>query len=215
MEQIANLTKLQNKLVNELILEFTKINPKNLDNTSRFSLNTINQCMKEEENFKETIKQHNLKMIDVYVSQLEKDVEKFEDEYGTIIKIELGYSSNNNTCRHHTLENMIEVNQQKPLQNNYSSNTELFFVSKVKLYDGDSRYNYFGGMYKGISVDFKREEVEFTLESGKIVNAYKIIGLQYNTENWLHRERGYTYNTLDEMIQSNKQIQQHIIKIVQ
>jgi hypothetical protein len=215
MEQVANLTKLQNKLVNELISEFTKINPKNSDNTSRFSLNTINQCMKEEENFKETIKQHNLKMMDVCVSQLEKDVEKFEDEYGTIIKIELGYSYNNNTSRHHTLENMIEVNQQKSLENNYSSCTELFFVSKVKLYKGDSRYDYFGAMYKSISVDFKREEVEFTLESGKIVNAYKIIGLQYNTENWLHRERGYTYNTLDEMIQSNKQIQQHIIKIVQ
>jgi hypothetical protein len=88
-------------------------------------------------------------------------------------------------------------------------------VSKVKLYNGDSRYNYFGGMYKDISVDFKREKVEFTLESGKIVNAYKIIGLQYNTENWLNRDRGHIYNTLDDMIQSNKQIQQSIIKIVQ
>jgi hypothetical protein len=171
--------------------------------------------LKEEERFRETIKQHNLKMIDVCVLQLEKDVEKFEDEYGTIIKIELGYSSNNNTCRHHTLENMIEVNQQKPLQNNYSSNTELFFVSKVKVYGGDSRYDYFGSKYSGISADFKREKIEFTLKSGKIVYAYKIIGLEYNTQTWLHRERGYTYNTLDEMIQSNKQIQQSIVELVQ
>jgi hypothetical protein len=215
MEQIANLTNLQNKLVNDLISEFTKINPTNSDSTSRFTINTINECLKEEERFRETIKQHNLKMIDVCVLQLEKDVEKFEDEYGTIIKIELGYSSNNNTCRHHTLENMIEVNQQKPLQNNYSSNTELFFVSKVKVYGGDSRYDYFGSKYSGISADFKREKIEFTLKSGKIVYAYKIIGLEYNTQTWLHRERGYTYNTLDEMIQSNKQIQQSIVELVQ
>jgi hypothetical protein len=215
MEQITNLTKLQKKLVNELISEFTKINPTNSNNTSRFTINTIHECMREEEKFKETIKQHNFKMIDIYVSQLKKDVEKFEEEYGTIIKIEMGYSSNNDTCTHYTLEKMIAENKRKPFENNNSSNTELFFVSKVKLYNGDSRYDYFGAMYKGVFVDFKREKIEFTLESGKIVYAYKIIGLQYNTESWLHRDRGYTYNTLDEMIQSNKQIQQSIVKLVQ
>ncbi len=91
----------------------------------------------------------------------------------------------------------------------------MFFVSKVKAYNGDSRYDYFGSKYKDISVDFKREKIEFTLESGKIADAYKIVGLEYHTHNWLHREKGYAYNTLDDMIQANKKIQQSIIELVQ
>ncbi len=48
MEQMANLTSLQQGLINGLIKEFTKINPKPNNGTTRFSFDTINECLKEE-----------------------------------------------------------------------------------------------------------------------------------------------------------------------
>jgi hypothetical protein len=214
MEQIANLTNLQNKLVNDLISEFTKINPTNSDSTSRFTINTINECLREEERFTETIKQHNLKMIYLYVTQLLEDIEKFETEFGNVLYIELGYHSSYSEKRLYCLEEMILQNKVRLLKDNKTYETKLFFISKSKPFT-NSNDNYFGNLYTQIFVDFKRELVDFALESGKIVRAYRIIGLQYLTDSWSCRDVAHSYNTLDEMIQSNKQIQQSIVELVQ
>ena len=77
MEQIANLTSLQQGLINGLIKEFTKINPKPTNGTKRFGFDTITDCMKEEERFKETIAKHNMTMMKVFVEQLKGDIKVF------------------------------------------------------------------------------------------------------------------------------------------
>ena len=59
--------------------------------------------------------------------------------------------------------------------------------------------------------------MKVTLESGKVVQAHKIIGLTYNTHEWLHRDRESckTFMTLDELIQSHKYTQQRIVELAQ
>jgi len=219
MEQFEKLTNLQQGLINGLIKEFTKINPKPSNGVTRFSFETINDCLKEEERFKETIAKHNMTMMKVFVTQLKNDVKDFEKEFGKVVNIELGYRYPNSVAEHHTLDTMVEKTKQSPLSNNHSSETRLFFVSKTKKYSsGDSRFDYFNNkQYHTIYVDFKREVVQVTLESGKVVSAYKIVGLQYNTNEWLHRDRSdfKTFTTLDEMIQSHKYTQQKLVELAQ
>ena len=219
MEQMANLTSLQQGLINGLIKEFTKINPKPSNGVTRFGFDTINECLKEEERFKETIAKHNMTMMKVFVGQLKGDVKDFTKEFGKVVNVEMGFKYPNSDQDHHTLEKMVEKTKESPLQNNYSWETQLFFVSKTKRYSrGDSRFDYFGNKeYHKVSVDFKRELVQVRLESGKVVQAYKIIGLEYRTNEWLHRdsENCKIFTTLDELIQSHKPTQQKIVELAQ
>ena len=214
---MENLTSLQQGLVNGLIKEFTKINPKPSNGATRFGFDTINECLKEEERFKETIAKHNLTMMKVFVGQINNDIKEFSKEFGKVVNIELGFKYPNQNEYHHTLDKMVERNKEKPLANNYSDETELFFVSKNKKYtDSDSRFDYFGKKYHKVYVDFKREIVKVILESGKEVQAHKIVGLTYNTHEWLHRDRESckTFMTLDELVQSHKYTQQRIVELV-
>ena len=215
---MENLTSLQQGLVNGLIKEFTKINPKPSNGATRFGFDTINECLKEEERFKETIAKHNLTMMKVFVGQINNDIKEFSKEFGKVVNIELGFKYPNQNEYHHTLDKMVERNKEKPLANNYSDETELFFVSKNKKYtDSDSRFDYFGKKYHKVYVDFKREIVKVILESGKEVQAHKIVGLTYNTHEWLHRdsESCKKFMTLDELVQSHKHTQQRIVELVQ
>ena len=218
MEKFEQLTKIQQGLVNELVNEFTKINPKPSNGATRFGFDTINECLKEEERFKETISKHNLTMMKVFVAQLKGDIKEFGKEFGKVLNVELGYRYPNSDNDQHTLDKMIERTKEKPLENNYSFETELFFVSKTKSFSGcDKRYDYFGNkQYYRVYVDFKREIVKVILESGKEVRAYKIVGLTYNTNEWLHRdsESCKTFMTLDELVQSHKHTQQKIVELV-
>ncbi len=219
MNNFEQLTSLQQGLVNGLISEFTKINPKPSNGATRFSFDTINECLKEEERFKETIAKHNMTMMKVFVTQLKGDIKGFEKEFGKVVNIELGYKSPNSEQQHYTLDKMLEQTKKQPLANNYGYETRLFFVSKTKKYSSsDSRFDYFNNkQYHTIYVDFKRELVKVTLESGKVVSAHKIIGLEYNTNEWLHRDKEscQRFMTLDELVQSHKLTQQRIVEMAQ
>jgi len=219
MNNFEQLTSLQQGLVNGLISEFTRINPKPTNGTSRFSFETINECLKEEDRFKETIAKHNMTMMKVFVTQLKSDIKAFEKEFGKVVNIELGYRYPNSEQDHNTLESMVERTKSQPLENNYSYETQLFFVSKTKKYSsGDSRFDYFNNkQYHKIYVDFKRELVKVILESGKEVRAFKIIGLEYNTNEWLHRDKETCkkFMTLDELVQSHKPTQQKLVEMAQ
>lgn len=214
---MENLTKVQQDLINGLVKEFTKINPKPTNGVSRFTFDTINDCMKEEERFNQTIAKHNQTMMKVFIDQLKSDIKGFEKEFGKVLKIEMGYIlDNKHECN--TLNKFLEQNTKQILTCSNSSEIKFYFVSKVKRYNGgDSRYDYFGGkQYYGIYVDFKREKVTTRLESGKEVSAYKIVGLQYNTKDWLYRDKDNNqFSSLDEMIQTYKPIQQRIVDLVQ
>ena len=120
MNNFEQLTSLQQGLVNGLISEFTKINPKPSNGATRFSFETINECLKEEERFKETIAKHNMTMMKVFVTQLKGDIKGFEKEFGKVVNIELGFKYPNSEQQHNTLDKMLEQTKNKPLDNNYS-----------------------------------------------------------------------------------------------
>lgn len=213
---MENLTKFQQELINSLIKEFTKINPKPNNGGVRFSMDTINNCLKEEERFKQTITKHNLAMIKLFSGQIKDDIDEFNKEFGGVLNIETGCGIYNNKTKeiHNSVEQMIDINTNNSLLDNCTSECNLFLISKTKPYKGNS-HNYFGNDYYQLYIDFKREKVSVTLESGKEVIAYKIVGVTYNYFDWLNRKSSLNVeaSTLDEFIQKSKTTQQAIVRL--
>lgn len=210
-----NLTPLQQDLVNGLIEEFKRINPKPSQNGSkRFTLETINDCIKEEDRFKETITKHNLTMMKVFLNQFKEELKGFKKEFGEVMEIQIGY--NNYANPHGTIENLKLRTEENPLNNNNHYEMNLFIVSKKKKYpDSDNRWNYCNGKkYICLYVDFRRENIGHKLESGKIVSANKIVGLEYRKRDYLKKNDGLIANTLDELIQIDKDVQKLLVELV-
>ena len=209
IEKFDDLTKTQQGLISELVKEFTKINPKPTKGDKRFTVDTINECLKEEQRFNDTMTKHNLTMMKVFIGQFKNDIKEFKKEFGKVIDIKLRYSYSSALCE--TPEQLMERNMEATkIDLIEAKETILFFVSKTMPHSGDSR------SYYEVYVDFKREQVSTTLESGKVVTAYKVIGLQYNTRNWLHRKdaANQSFSTLDELIQRHQPTQQNLAKLV-
>lgn len=209
-----NLTPLQKDLLDELVNEFNKLNPKPKSNAAkRFTFDSINECQNEEKRFLETIEKHNLTMMKVFIGQLGTELKEFNKEFGKALEIQIGHS------KYATLNGTIEniMNNVKANPTNFGDYNEilLFFASKTKEHKGDSSYDFcFGKKYVQLFVGFKKERVSVTLLSGKIVSAYKIVGLEYCTHNYHNKEKGTTRPTLDELVQEDKTIQQKIVELV-
>jgi len=212
---LEKLTSVQQSLVNDLIKEFTKINPKPKDNgVRRFTFDTIAECNKEEERLQQTMTKHNETMMKVFLKQLNDETKAFKKEFGKVIDLQFGRKSGNN--EYNTKENFIAENKSKPISNNDFNEIHLFFVSKTKEYgrSSDSRFNFCNDKkYFRIYVDFRRERVVYTLESGKNVTVYKIIGFTYSLNEYLYKEKAVPYSTLDELIQSEKSVQKAIVEL--
>jgi hypothetical protein len=212
----SNLTTLQQTLVNDLIKEFTKINPKpKAEGSKRFTLETIDECNREEQRFKDTITKHNLTMMKVFTNQFNEELKEFKKEFGKVLGTQIGHDRYGKP--HATLDILSEITKEKPLANNEYYEMELFIVSKTKSYSGsDSRENYCDNMrYLQLYVDFKRERVVHKLESDKEVIVYKIVGLEYRrTFSYLHRDKTLNTSTLDELIQQSKDVQKIFVELV-
>jgi hypothetical protein len=212
----SNLTTLQQTLVNDLIKEFTKINPKpKAEGSKRFTLETIDECNREEQRFKDTITKHNLTMMKVFTNQFNEELKEFKKEFGKVLGTQIGHDRYGKP--HATLDILSEITKEKPLANNEYYEMELFIVSKTKSYSGsDSRENYCDNMrYLQLYVDFKRERVVHKLESDKEVVVYKIVGLEYRrTFSYLHRDKTLNTSTLDELIQQSKDVQKIFVELV-
>lgn len=211
------LTPFQQKLVDDLTNEFTKLNGKpTVDKVNRFTFDTIAECNKEEERFINTLTKHNKTMSSVFIKLFNDEIKEFKKEFGKVIDIQIGhyYFGSNNLPLSHSEKDFIQKNNILPLENNHTSEMNLLFVSKTKSYEGDNRYDYCNGhAYHKIYVDFKREHVSHKLESGKIVSGWKIIGLEYRTSDYLAKGSGVTAYSLDELIQTEKRIQIKLVEL--
>jgi hypothetical protein len=215
---MSKLTDFQEKLLNDLRSEFDKLNVKNEKQSSgkRFSIETIQNCINEEEKFKEVIAKHNLAMIETFKKVILNEFKAFKKEFGKVIDLEYNFCKYQSS-KAESFEYFIDKNKKAPIVEHNSSEAIIYFVSKVKFIKySEGRYDYFNGAkYFSLYLDFKRERVSITLESGKVVSFSKIIGVSYNTKDWLHRNDGEFYSSLDEAIQMNKTVQKQIVEIVQ
>lgn len=219
---MSNLTTFQQKLVDDLIKEFTKINPKPTNGvTKRFSFDTIAECQKEEERFLATVAKHNATMVKVFKKQLDDEIKAFTKEFGKVFELQMGYKYNSNSEISHGYDEFIEANTDAKKTQDSCNYHEmwLFIVSKTKpYYDGsstNSRGYCNGKQFHTIYVNFLKERVGIKLDSGKEVGAYKIKGLAFKNKEYLYEDRGDLTKvaTLDEFIQTDKATQRRLVEM--
>lgn len=214
--ETKNLTPIQQKLVDDLIKEFTKINPKpSANGAKRFTFDSIADCQREKERFLATIKKHNQTMVKVFEKQIADETKAFIKEFGKAFTLQMGYTSGTQT--YHNLASFIHENKNGNPQNNYNhKEVYLFIVSKTKNYNYDSRFNYCNGKtYHKLYIDFKREMVRLTLESGEVVSAWKLCGLEFRSNEYLYADKESCVKapTFDEFIQLSKDTQRRLVEM--
>ena len=214
---MSNLTKFQEQLISDIQKEFTKLNTKEEANSKgkKFTLATIENCINEEEKFIEIVQKHNEKMIATFSKMMLKEIKDFNKEFGKVIELKYEFTKYENS-KQGLFSYMVETNNKSPKDEYKSYETILYFVSRVKFNRAHKDWNYFNNAdYRTYYLDFKREVVSITLESGKKVHLYKIIGAQYLTKDWLNRENGKKYDSLDEMLQRDDEVQRAMVQLVQ
>jgi hypothetical protein len=215
---MSNLSQFQQKLINELTNEFKRLNPETKSNNGvkRFSIDTIDHCINEEEKFKQTIAKHNLTMVKVFVNQFKEELKSLKKEFGKVLDVQIGIPNSTYSFKY-TLEEVEDRAKKQPLNIRTSDEFKLFLVSKTKVFDrGDSRWNYCNNKkYTEIFVHFKISTEKVILESGKEVILYKVVGLNYSNYDYLNSGSYKSdSSTLDGLIQSTKSIQQAIVSLV-
>ena len=216
---MSNLNDFQKKLIDELTKEFEKLNPKQkVDNgVKRFSVGMINNCINEEEKFKQTMNKHNLTMLKVFVNQLKEDVKSFKKEFGKVFDMQIGIAKGNGIGIKQDIEELESETKKNPLYISGYKQVQLFIVSKTKNISlKDNNYNPCNNkQYTNSYVGFKTETSKVTLESGKEVSFQRIIGLEYSMYdyNYGNRDSKKVYPTLDELIQGEKYMQQRMVDL--
>ena len=214
---MTNLTKFQEQLISDIQKEFSKLNTKEEINakSKKFSMETINNCINEEEKFIDIVHKHNIKMVDAFSKIMLKEIKDFNKEFGKVIELKHDFTKYSSS-QQGVFSYMVEQNKKSPKNSYNTYETNLYFVSKVKFNRMNDQWNYFNNAdYRTYYLDFKREQALITLESGKQVTLLKIIGAQYLTKDWLHRDNGKRYDSLDEMLQRDDEMQRAMVQLVQ
>ena len=204
---MKNLTPHQQQLVDEMIAEFSRINPKpSVDGKKRFSVASIDECNQEKNRFLQTMAAHNRAflenaMLTIFVQFLE-----FEKEFGEVVSIHVG-----NRYGRHTFDSMNDSLLECLNHSSTPSYAEIRIVpkGKPKDYDEDGKV---AKLYAGI----KSSQVSTTLISGEKVYSSKYESIWWGPEYYpSHSPVGWekTRESLDELLQSDEKLQQAIVKI--
>jgi glutamate synthase domain-containing protein 3 len=131
---MSKLTDFQEKLLNDLRSEFDKLNVKNEKQSSgkRFSIETIQNCINEEEKFKEVITKHNLAMIETFKKVILNEFKAFKKEFGKVIDLEYNFCKYQSS-KAESFEYFIDKNRKAPIVEQNSSEAIIYFVSKLKF----------------------------------------------------------------------------------
>jgi hypothetical protein len=196
---MKNLTPRQQQLVDEMIAEFSRINPKpSVDGKKRFSIASIDECNKEKDRFLQTMAAHNRAFLENAIPKMQEQFQGFAREFGEVVSIHLG-----NERGYYTFDAIRELT---------SSYAEIRVVPKCKSqnYREDGKTATF---YAGI----KSSRESTTLISGEKVYSAKYESIWWGP-NW-HPSGdgsdgwGKTRESLDELLQSSERLQQSIVKI--
>ena len=208
---MEDLSKVQQDLINDLVKEFRKINPKKSNSSNRFTIDTIHNCLKEEERFISSVKKHNESMATLFVEHFKNEVSDFEKEFGELIEVNFGgFDNRGNQSTFHDLKSFIERGNKNDFSN--STQVAVVLISKTKSARSSDDYKGKGMKNSSLFVRFKTEFVKTILDSGKEVSLRKVIGLKY-TLNGSYSGDTHYYSSLDELIQTDKSLQQRIVSL--
>ena len=201
---MKNLTPHQQQLVDEMIAEFSRINPKpSVDGKKRFSIASIDECNQEKNRFLQTMAAHNRAFLENAMPMMQEQFQEFAREFSEVVSIHVGTMRGNYTFD--SLNDSLLNNLNKSL----SSYVEIKIVPKGKPKD----YQEDGKIAK-FCAGIKSSQASTTLLSGEKVYSAKYESIWWGP-NYYPSNDGWekTRESLDELLQSSERLQQSIVKI--
>ena len=201
---MKNLTPHQQQLVDEMIAEFSRINPKpSVDGKKRFSIASIDECNQEKNRFLQTMAAHNRAFLENAMPRMREQYVEFMREFGEVVSIHVG----NMRCNY-TFDDL-----NNSLLNNLNGSSLAYAEIKIvpkgkpKDYEEDGRIAKF-------CAGIKSSRVSTTLLSGEKVYSAKYESIWWGP-NWNPSSDGWekTRESLDEFLQSSERLQQSIVEI--
>jgi len=201
---MKNLTPHQQQLVDEMIAEFSRINPKpSVDGKKRFSIASIDECNQEKNRFLQTMAAHNRAFLENAITMMQEQYLEFTREFSEVVSIYVG------TIRgYYTFDSLNDS-----LLNNLNSSSSPYVEIKIapkgkpKDYEGDGKIAKFCAGIKSL-------QVSTTILSGEKVYSAKYESIWWGP-NYYPSNDGWekTRESLDEFLQSSERLQQAIVKI--
>ena len=204
---MKNLTPHQEQLVDELIAEFSRINPKpSVDGKKRFSIASIDECNQEENRFLQTMAAHNRAFLENAMLKIAEQLQEFAIEFGEVVSIYVG-----GTGGHNTFDSMSDL----MLKNLNALSTP--FYAEIKIVPKRKSQDY---REDGKTATFYAG-IKSSRESTTLISGEKIFSAKYESIWWgplcypSNESWGWekTRESLEEFLQSNEKLQQSIVKI--
>jgi hypothetical protein len=204
---MKNLTPHQEQLIDEMITEFSRINPKpSVDGKKRFSIASIDECNQEKNRFLQTMAAHNRAFLENAIPRMQEQFQEFAREFGEVVLICVG------TIRgHYTFDSLNDS-----LLNNLNGSSKAYVEIKIVPKGKPKDYEEDGKIAK-FCAGIKSSSVNTTLLSGEKVYSAKYESIWWGP-NW-HPSTdgsdgwGKTRESLEGFLQSNERLQQAIVRI--
>ena len=201
---MKNLTPHQQQLVDEMVAEFSRINPKpSVDGKKRFSIASIDECNQEKNRFLQTMAAHNRAFLENAMPRMQEQFQEFEREFSEVVSIHVG------TMRCNYTFDSLNDSLLNNLNGSLSTYVEIKIVPKGKPKD----YGEDGKTAK-FCAGIKSLQVSTTLLSGEKVYSAKYESIWWGPNSYPSND-GWekTRESLDELLQSSERLQQAIVKI--
>ena len=83
---MKNLTPHQQQLVDEMVAEFSRINPKpSVDGKKRFSIASIDECNQEKNRVLQTMAAHNRAFLENAITRMQEQFQEFDREFKSVV----------------------------------------------------------------------------------------------------------------------------------
>lgn len=211
---MKNLTPHQEQLVNDMIAEFSRINPKPSDGgKKRFSLATIDECNQEKQNFLKSLAVYNRSFLDDAIKKIRHQLDEFIEEFGKAVGVAEGSGMDVKFHRISDLQEGLNSDLNAKTSPNYVKIT--LFPVYLRPLEG-TRYGFEDGNMFSFYAGIKSNTEKLVCSNGEAVYSAKYESIWWGLDSYpSHNPCRWelTKASLEDFLQSSERLQQEIVRI--
>ena len=211
---MKNLTPHQEQLVNDMIAEFSRINPKpTAGEKKRFSIASIDECNQEKHNFLKSLAAYNSSFLNDAVEKIRRQLDEFIEEFDEAVGVAEGSGMDVKFHRISDLQEGLNRDLNAKTSPNYVKIT--LFPTYLRPIKG-TRYGPEDGNMFSFYAGIKCNTEKLVCSSGETVYSAKYESIWWGRDSYpAHNpsEWELTRGSLEDFLQSSELLQQEIVRI--
>lgn len=208
-----NLTPHQEQLVNDMIAEFSRINPKPADGgKKRFSIASIDECNQEKRNFLESLSAYNRSFLENAIEKMRLQLKDFIDEFSEAVGIAEGYGTDFKYGKISDLYTSLHDNPTDSTSAHYVQVT--LFPKYIGTLTSGAKYKLADKHMHSFYAGIKSNTEKLVCTNGEAVYSAKYECIWWG-DDYYPKNTGWesTRDSLEDFLQSNERLQQAIVRI--